>query len=257
MTELDLAGRVVIVTGAGRGIGRGVARYLGGAGASISVGEYNPRRLDRISEELAALGVDTLATGCDVRVRADLDGLVAATVARFGRVDAIVNNAMTFPVPRPLVELPEEDLDLAYSSAVKATVWAMQAVHPHMKAAGGGRIVNVGSAAGVVGFPGFAAYAAAKEAVRAITRSAAREWAADGIVVNCYCPASFEARTSQGPVNPFVQASHDRFWHQHPMARVGDAERDIGPVVAFLCSDACRYMTGETLMIDGGTNTWA
>jgi NAD(P)-dependent dehydrogenase (short-subunit alcohol dehydrogenase family) len=127
----------------------------------------------------------------------------------------------------------------------------MQAVYPHMRLAEWGRIVNVGSSAGLVGLAGFAAYAAAKEAIRALTRVAAREWAVDGIVVNCFCPASFEARPDR-PATGFGAAAHDRFFHQHPMGRVGDAESDIGPVVQFLCSDASRYVNGETFRVDGG-----
>jgi NAD(P)-dependent dehydrogenase (short-subunit alcohol dehydrogenase family) len=249
---LQIEGRVVVVTGAGRGIGRGVAAYLGANGASLAIGEYVPRRLDRILEELSALGVPALGVPCDVRRRSDIEELVKRTVDRFGKVDALVNNAMTFPVPGRLADLSEEDLDLAYTSGVKGTVWAMQAVYPHMRAARWGRIVNVASAAGLLGFQGYGAYGAAKEAVRAITRVAAREWAADGIVANCYCPASFTPREG-GPDNPYVRDSYDRFWLQHPMGRVGEADADIGPVVLFLCSEGCRYMTGETLMVDGGT----
>jgi NAD(P)-dependent dehydrogenase (short-subunit alcohol dehydrogenase family) len=89
-----------------------------------------------------------------------------------------------------------------------------------------------------------------------LTRTAAREWAADGIVVNCYCPAAYEIRENRA-TNPFLTAADARFLNQHPTGRIGDAEDDIGPVVRFLCSDACRYLTGETLMVDGGAYTSA
>jgi NAD(P)-dependent dehydrogenase (short-subunit alcohol dehydrogenase family) len=153
-------------------------------------------------------------------------------------------------------EITDFQMDEVYTSGVKAALWGMQAVYPYMRSAGWGRIVNVGSGAGVIGFPGFGAYAAAKEAIRALTRTAAREWAADGIVVNCYCPAAYETRTNQ-TTDPFLSAADARFRHQHPTGRVGDAESDIGPVVRFLCSDSCRYLTGETLMVDGGAYTSA
>jgi NAD(P)-dependent dehydrogenase (short-subunit alcohol dehydrogenase family) len=251
----DVRGRVIIVTGAGRGIGRGVAHHLARSGATIVVGEYVPRRLERIVEELSGIGAECLGRLCDVRRRGDIDELVAATADRFGRVDAIVNNAVTYGGPGPLAEITDEQMDDVYNSGVKAALWGMQAVYPHMRAAGWGRIVNVGSGAGVIGFPGFGAYAAAKEAIRALTRTAAREWASDGIVVNCYCPAAYEIRPDR--TNPFLAAADARFLNQHPTGRIGDAEHDIGPVVRFLCSDACRYLTGETLMVDGGAYTSA
>jgi NAD(P)-dependent dehydrogenase (short-subunit alcohol dehydrogenase family) len=249
-------GRVVIVTGAGRGIGRGIAHDLAKHGATVVAAEFVPRRAERITAELDALGAPNLVLGIDIRDKAAVHDMVATTVDTFGRVDALVNNAIMFSGPVPLVELSDDELELVHSSGVKAVLWAMQAVYPHMKAAGWGRIVNVGSGAAVIGFPGFGAYNAAKEAVRALTRTAAREWAADGIIVNCYCPAAFEDRPGRAP-NPLAEMSHTEFWTNHPMQRVGDPEADIAPVVRFLCSDACRYMTGQTLMIDGGTYTWA
>jgi NAD(P)-dependent dehydrogenase (short-subunit alcohol dehydrogenase family) len=252
----DVRGRVIVITGAGRGIGRGIAHHLARSGATISIGEYVPRRLERVIGELSELGSECLGRLCDVRHRADIDQLVSATVDRFGRVDAIINNAVTYAGPVPLSDITDEQMDDVYTSGVKAALWGMQSVYPHMRAAGWGRIVNVGSGAGVIGFQGFGAYAAAKEAIRALTRTAAREWAAEGIVVNCYCPAAYEIREDR-TTNPYLAAADARFLNQHPTGRIGDAEHDIGPVVRFLCSDACRYLTGETLMVDGGAYTSA
>src|SRR5262245_6056522 len=249
-------GRVVIVTGAGRGIGRGIAHDLAKHGATVVAAEFVPRRAERITAELDALGAPHRVLGTDIRERDAVLDMVATTVDTFGRVDALVNNAIMFSGPVPRGELFAYGCELVHASGVKATLWAMQAVYPHMKAAGWGRIVNVGSGAAVIGFPGFGAYNAAKEAIRALTRTAAREWAADGIIVNCYCPAAFEDRPGRAP-NALADMSHTEFWTNRPMQRVGDPEADIAPVVRFLCSDACRYMTGQTLMIDGGTYTWA
>jgi NAD(P)-dependent dehydrogenase (short-subunit alcohol dehydrogenase family) len=247
----DVVDKVIIITGAGRGIGRGIAHHLARAGAIIVVGELVRSRLARIDTELSAIGGTHLGRPCDVRVKADIDALVLGAVDQFGRVDGLVNNAVSYRGPEPLAEISEEAMDGVYLSGVKAALWGMQAVYPHMAAAGWGRIVNVGSSAGIVGLPGFGAYAAAKEAIRGLTRTAAREWAGDGIIVNCYCPASYED-PQMAEVNPFLAAADERFRHQHPSGRIGDAELDIGPVVRFLCSDACRYLTGETLMVDGG-----
>jgi NAD(P)-dependent dehydrogenase (short-subunit alcohol dehydrogenase family) len=192
-----------------------------------------------------------LAVECDVGVRAQVDAVVAATVERFGRVDGIVNNAVSLVASKPLEEVTEADMDLLHRTGTNGTLFAMQAVFPHMKAKGWGRIVNVGSVAGIRGSMGTAPYNACKEAIRALTRTAAREWARYGIAVNCYCPAS----ASHHPVPP-VGDPHREAWDamyaMHPMSRDGDAEHDIGPAVAFLLSEACRWMTGETLMLDGG-----
>jgi NAD(P)-dependent dehydrogenase (short-subunit alcohol dehydrogenase family) len=256
VSDQGVQDRVIIVTGAGRGVGRGIAHDLARHGAAVVVGEFVARRAERIKSELDEIGAPNLVLGTDIRDRDAVDDLVDQTVATFGRVDGIVNNAIMFPGAVPLAELSSDDLDLVYLTGVKAALWTMQAVYPHMKAASWGRIVNVGSAAAVIGFAGFGAYNAAKEGIRALTRTAAREWARDGIIVNCYCPASFEDRPGVPP-GEFLQAATDDFWCNHPMERVGDAADDIGPVVRFLCSDACRYMTGQTLMVDGGTSTWA
>jgi NAD(P)-dependent dehydrogenase (short-subunit alcohol dehydrogenase family) len=128
----------------------------------------------------------------------------------------------------------------------------MQAVFPYMRAQGYGRIVNVASAAGLMGAAGYGPYNAAKEAIRALTRTAAREWGRYGIIVNCYCPASVAHRRPPGDAPSHQKAVYEQMYRDHPLGRDGDAEDDIAPVVLFLLSEACRYMTGETLKIDGG-----
>jgi NAD(P)-dependent dehydrogenase (short-subunit alcohol dehydrogenase family) len=258
MADTGVAGRVVIVTGGGAGIGRGLVRHLGHAGARVVVAEWKPERLADTVDELRADGVECLGVECDVSRRDSIQSMVAATVERFDRVDGIVNNAMTITDFVPLSELDEAQLDVNLTSGLKGTLWTMQAVYPHMKAARWGRIVNVGSAAGIVGFKGMGAYAATKEAIRALTRTAAREWAVDGIVVNLYCPVS--TRHYEGTdqlLTEYKQEGMAVVDALNPTGYDGDAESDIGPVVAFLLSDACRYLTGQTLMLDGGTYAFA
>jgi NAD(P)-dependent dehydrogenase (short-subunit alcohol dehydrogenase family) len=258
VADTGVAGRVVIVTGGGAGIGRGLVRHLGHAGARVVVAEWNPERLADTVDELRAEGVECLGAECDVSRRDSIQSMVAATVEHFGRVDGIVNNAMTITDFVPLAELDEAQLDVNLTSGLKGTLWAMQAVYPHMKAARWGRIVNVGSAAGIVGFKGMAGYAATKEAIRALTRTAAREWAADGIVVNLYCPVS--TRHYEGTNQLLTEYKREGMAvvdALSPTGYDGDAESDVGPVVAFLLSDACRYLTGQTLMLDGGTYAFA
>jgi len=250
-----VAGRVAIVTGAGQGIGRGIALHFGRNGVSVVVAEWKQHRGERTVEELTALGVPALAVVCDVNRKDQVDAMVAAAVERFGRVDALVNNAQTFRPQAPLATVAEDDVDVFYESGVKGTLWGMQAVYPHMQRAGWGRIVNVASAAGITGMPGYGAYNASKEAIRALTRTAAREWGRDGIVVNCICPGAASKRGQDAAARN--DDAHREFMRDHPIGRQGDPEDDIAPVVQFLCSDAARYLTGQTLMVDGGAFLWA
>jgi NAD(P)-dependent dehydrogenase (short-subunit alcohol dehydrogenase family) len=246
-------GRVVIVTGAGQGIGRGIAHHLGKGGASVVVAEWKPDRMQRTVDELTGLGVPVLGVECNVNERDQIEEMVAATVKRFGSVDGLVNNAQTFRPMAPVADVSEDDIDVFYRSGVKGTLWSMQAVHPHMEACGWGRIVNFASSMGITGGRGFAAYNASKEAIRALTRTAAREWGAAGIVVNAIAPA---AASHHGPAAQQSEG-YRQFVENCPMGRQGDPELDIAPIALFLCSDACRYLTGHTFMADGGAFMWA
>src|SRR5579862_1926790 len=172
MTEHGVQGKTVIVTGAGQGIGRGIALHLGKHGANIVVAEWKAHRMQRTVDELTALGIAALGAECDVGNRASIEAMVAATVERFGRVDALVNNAQTFRPQAAVEQIAADDADVFYRSGPLGTLWAMQAVFPHMRAQGWGRIVNVGSASGIVGLHGYGAYNMSKEAIRALTRTA-------------------------------------------------------------------------------------
>jgi len=246
----SVAGRVIIVTGSGQGVGRGVAHHLGKAGASVVVADYQAVKMQRTCDELSSIGVENLGVEVDIRDRDRIDAMVAGTVERFGRVDAIVNNAQTFRANAPMEDVSAEDVEVFYQSGVLGTLWAMQAVYPHMKALGWGRIVNFGSSMGRVGGAGFGAYNASKEAIRGLSRTAAREWAPDGIIVNVIAPAA-------APPRAVGSEHYEEFMRTCPMGRNGDPETDIGPVAHFLCTDACRYLTGHTFMVDGGNFMWS
>jgi len=249
----DVDGKVIVITGAGRGVGKGMALHMGKGGARIVVAEWKPHLLEETCGELAALGVEHLGVVCDIQVHGQIDDMITQSVERFGRVDALINNAQTFRPMAAVAEVREEDVDVFYTSGVKGTLWAMQAAYPHMKAQQWGRIVNFASSMGITGGRGFAAYNASKEAIRALTRTAAREWAADGIVVNAIAPA---AATHHGEAGKQSEG-YRVFIENCPMGRQGDPELDIGPIAWFLCSDACRYLTGHTFMADGGAFMWA
>jgi NAD(P)-dependent dehydrogenase (short-subunit alcohol dehydrogenase family) len=245
--------KIVVITGAGKGVGKGMALHLGKGGASIVVAEWKPDLMEQTCAELDALGISNLGVVCDVRERTDIEAMIASTIRGFGRVDCLINNAQTFRPMAPIAEVSEHDVDVFYTSGVKGTLWAMQAVYPHMQHHGWGRIVNFASSMGITGGRGFAAYNASKEAIRALTRTAAREWGLDGIVVNAIAPA---AATHHGAAGQQSEG-YRQFVENCPMGRQGDPELDIGPLAWFLCSDACRYLTGHTFMADGGAFMWA
>jgi NAD(P)-dependent dehydrogenase (short-subunit alcohol dehydrogenase family) len=247
----DVTGKVVVVTGGTRGIGRGLALHLARRGARLVVTGRRRDRLDAVAAELDALGAPHLAAVSDVADREAAFELVARTVEHFGRVDGLVANAQTFRSVTPLEEVTEGDMDLLFDTGPKGTLWLMQAVFPHMRDRGWGRIVTMGSNGGLMGSAGYGPYAASKEAIRGLTRVAAREWGQHGIVVNCVCPVSI-AHRSRPDDDPKRAAMYDATFSAQPVARDGDAEDDIAPIVTFLLSDACRYMTGQTVMADGG-----
>ena len=197
-------GRVVLITGSGQGIGRGMALHLGKRGATVVVAEWKAHRVERVVEELRGLGIEAMGVECNILERPSIDAAIAATVEKYGRIDGLINNAHTFTAKVPIADVGEEDMDLNHGT-VKGTLWAMQAAHPHMKAQGWGRIVNFASAAGITGMADYGAYNASKEAIRALTRTAAREWGRDGIVVNAIAPGAIALTTM--PSRPHSRAA--------------------------------------------------
>ena len=233
------------------GIGRGLALHLARRGAHLVVTGRRPERLEALSADLDALGAEHLALVSNVADREGALTLAAATVERFGRIDGLVANAQTFRSVTPLEEVTEVDMDVLFDTGPKGTLWLMQAVFPHMRDQGWGRIVTMGSNGALLGAAGYGPYVGSKEAIRGLTRVAAREWGKHGIVVNCVCPVSAGHRAPPAD-DPERAAIFAATFANQPIARDGDAEDDIAPIVTFLLSDACRYMTGQTVMADGG-----
>lgn len=247
----DVTGKVVILTGASRGIGRGLALHLARRGARLVVTGRKPERLEEVGAELDALGAEHLRVVSNVADRDGCFALAQATLDHFGRIDGLVANAQTFRSVTPLEEVTESDMDLLFDTGPKGTLWLMQAVFPTMRDQGWGRIVTMGSNGALNGSAGYGPYVGSKEAIRGLTRVAAREWGNLGIVVNCVCPVSAAHRTPPEPGSERAKMWAATYAAQ-PISRDGDAEDDIAPIVTFLLSDACRYMTGQTLMADGG-----
>jgi NAD(P)-dependent dehydrogenase (short-subunit alcohol dehydrogenase family) len=245
-----LSGRVAIVTGAGMGIGRGIARKYAREGASVVVAEIREPEGARTVEELEQLGARALLVPTDVGQKDQVTHMVNETVASFGRVDILVNNAQGFTPLVALEDKTDEMLDFALGTGLWATFWSMQAVFPPMRDQGGGRIINFCSLNGVQGGWYTADYNAAKEGFQGLTRSAAREWGRYQILVNAIAPgAASEGWLAYKNANPREAAGLES---SIPLGRMGDTEEDIGGVALFLASDDGRYMTGHTLFVDGG-----
>lgn len=243
-----LAGDTAIVTGAGQGIGRGIALALAAAGAQVAVVGRTSSAIAAVADEITDRGGSAEPFVCDVTDAAAVEDVVPAVVERFGALTVLVNNAMT-AAHGLLLEVDEQTYRGAMESGPTATWRMMRAAHPHLR--GGGRIVNLGSAAGIRWDPsGTGAYAAAKEAVRVLTRTAACEWADDGIRVNAILPlADSDTMKDWFRLEPDAAAG---YLATVPLGRLGDPETDIGPAVVFLCGAASRYITGHTLAVDGG-----
>ena len=247
-----LAGRVALVTGAGQGIGRGIALVFARAGARVCVAELKEHREERTAQEIRAAGGEALALVADVARREDVERVVAETVRRWGSVDVLVNNAHGFGARAPLQDIPDEQFDLSWTSGVKGTWWAMCAARTRMAARGWGRIINMVSLAADRGDAGLGEYSAAKAGIAALTRTAAREWGRQGITANAIAPGAwtkrgqdYAARDPEG----FAKAMAAR-----PIARLGDPETDIAPVALFLASEDARFLTGQVLYVDGGAH---
>lgn len=245
-----LDGRAAVITGGADGIGQGIARRFAREGANIIVADFDAGRGPVVAEELRALGGSAEFARCDVSQQADVFGAVDLCVERFGSVDILVNNAYRGEGPLRIERKTDERFEDALKMCLFATKWAMERALPHMRAQAWGRVINMASLNGVNAHMGSADYNVAKEAVRAYSRTAAREWAPYGICVNVICPAAVSAAYRRfAEMAPDVASATAA---ANPMGRMGDPERDIGGVATFLASEDARYLTGNTLFVDGG-----
>jgi NAD(P)-dependent dehydrogenase (short-subunit alcohol dehydrogenase family) len=246
-----LDGRTVVVTGAGGGVGEGIALACATHGANVVIAARRTETGDPVAAEIGRRGGRALSIRCDVTSRTDVDAVVAATVAEFGALDVMVHNALA-PVgpPRPIEDVPDETFSSMLGTGVRASYLCAQAAYPHLVASGG-TLILITSAAGVEGSPYLPAYGVVKGAQRGLAKSLAREWGPQGVRVNCIGPVAMTpAMAVAAETSPVF--TDGLLIGRTPLRRIGDPEPDIGPVAVFLASDLSRYMTGQTLMVDGG-----
>ncbi len=258
-----LDGKTAIITGGGRAvlsdggcgsIGYGIATAYAKEGANLVITGRNVKKLDDAKEELERLyGIKVLPVAADISAGQDNEAIVANVVKKtmdeFGRIDVLINNAQASASGVALADHTKEQFDLAVYSGLYAAFYYMKACYPHLKETKGSAI-NFASGAGLFGNFGQCAYAAAKEGIRGLSRVAATEWAKDGINVNIICPLAWTAQLEQ-----FKNAYPDAFEknvHTPPMGHFADAEKEIGRVCVQLASEDFKYMSGETITLEGG-----
>lgn len=247
---VELKGKVALVTGAGQGIGLGVAQALAAAGASVTLAGRTVSKVDEAARHIDARGGNALSIACNVKSADDLSAVVAATVNRFGGLDILVNNAQEVPLG-PLDSVSDEAFAAGFDSGPLASFRLMKLARPHMVRRGGGSIFNFASSAGVRwDMAGYGAYAAVKQAIRALTRAAASEWGPDNIRVLTIAPHA-ESPGLKG----WIEDNPDEakaFFRTIPLGRIGRLEEDIGRAIVALCGSDLSYLTGATIPLDGG-----
>jgi NAD(P)-dependent dehydrogenase (short-subunit alcohol dehydrogenase family) len=245
----QLEGKVAIITGGARGIGQGVATAFVKAGAAGLVIVDREVDLGRETEaSLAALGSEVLFLEANLADRTALPAIVEKTMERFGRLDILVNGAQASR-QLPLAETPDDAMDLAFDTGFWPTFVLMRSAHPHLQRSRG-CVINFATGAAFDAIPTQGSYSAAKEAIRAVSRIAASEWGPSGIRVNLICP--FANSPGVQMWREYAPEAYAAQIEKVSLRRIGDCEEDIGAAAVFLASDAAGYITGHTLMVDGG-----
>ena len=242
----ELEGKVALVTGASRGIGAAIARELAQAGAHLALAGRDDGTLQETARSLPG-GNHTLAVKADVADPSDLDRLVGKVVSELGGIDVLVNNAGLMPPAKQIYNAELDEWQTVMNVNLRAPWYLSKLVHPHMKARGGGAIVNVSSTSGLHHDIGLGVYGISKAGVVMLTEVCAKEWARDGIRVNCIAPGVVKTQLA-GSIIEYMKARNIK---PNPMNLYGEPE-DIAKLVRFLVSDNSRYMTGSIIRIDGG-----
>lgn len=242
-----LAGRTALVTGGTRGIGRGIAEVLCGAGARVVISGRDAGRGEKVADEVSTPDAPCAFRRADVRSLEDLQAAAGYTRERFGSLDVLVHNAGVYPEV-PLEQMSEDDWDLVHTTNLKSAFFAVRACLPLLKQSPAGRIVFVSSITGpITGYPGLAAYGASKAGMDGFMRTAAIEVAPFGITVNAVAPGSIRTE-GLADLGEQAIASMEALI---PLRRLGEP-RDVGGAVLYLASDLASFVTGQSLVVDGG-----
>lgn len=246
---MKLQDKVVIITGGAGGIGGGMAKAMAKEGAILAIVDFNEETGKAMEAELQKISPKSMFIQADLTDRENLPKIVDTVVENYGKLDVLVNNAHASRQVS-LEEATQADLDLSFNTGFYPTFYLMQAAYPHLKASKG-NVINFASGAGMAGHVTQGVYAAAKEAIRGISRVAANEWGKDGINVNLISPIA------ESPGVKAWAAAQPEYYQEVlnkiPLGRFGHIEEDIGRVAVFLASEDSQYITGQTIMVDGGS----
>lgn len=247
----DLSGKIALVTGTSRGLGQYFAHALARAGADIAMTSRDKSALSSFGEEIHALGRKSFGACLNVRDYASIQSAVAAVEGHFGRIDILVNNAGC-NIRKPALDVTWEDWNTVLDTNLRGSFFVAQAVARGMMQRGYGRIINIGSVTSVFGYAGLAPYGASRGGVRQLTMSLADDWGHHGITVNCLAPGWFRTEQNKALYEnlAWVEYLKDRI----PVKRPG-LPNDLDGAVVFLASESSRYITGQTLLVDGGIST--
>ncbi len=243
-----LEGRAAIITGGARGVARGVAQAFAKAGARVLIVDRDEALGREAEAQLCALGADAAFMPFDLCRHDDLDQIVEAALARFGRLDVLVNAAQASQ-QTPIAETTNEAMRLPFDTGFWPSFILMRSAYPQLVETRG-CVINFASGSAFDALPMLGAYSAAKEAIRAISKIAANEWGPQGVRVNIICP--FANSPGVQAWAQYAPADYASQLAKVPLRRIGDCETDIGAAAVFLASDAAGYITGQTLMVDGG-----
>ena len=248
----QLTDKIAVITGAAGGIGQATSIKISQEGAAIVVSDINDEAGEALAESIRSRGGQAVYCHTDISQSADVEALMAFTVERFGRIDILVNNAAV-AIPGKVAEMPEEDWNTVLNINLSSVYRGMHFAIPYMVEQGGGSIVNMSSAQGLIGFSGWSAYAAAKGGINALTRQAAVDYSHFNIRINAVAPGTINTA-----MNVRIFAEHEdgealkNYWtSRHVAGRFGEPE-EVAGLIVFLASDAASFITGEIIRIDGG-----
>lgn len=248
MNPFDLTGKIALVTGASRGLGRHFATALAQAGADLAITSRTLASLGETARPIAALGRRVFPVALDVRDHDSIQSAVAAVQTHFGRIDILVNNAGC-NIRKPALDVAWDDWNTILDTNLRGPFFVAQAVARQMVAAGRGHIINIGSVTSVAGYAGLGPYGASRGGIKQLTMSLAADWGPHGVTVNCLAPGWF--KTAQNAMM-YENADWVRYLSDKiPLRRPGTTE-DLTGALLFLASDASAYVTGQTLLVDGG-----